>query len=961
MITILVVDDNAMTRKLVRFAFENQGMRVLEAADAAAALVTFAQEPLELVLQDLCLPDLDGFELVRRLRAMPGGAEVPILAFSGMLTAHDEVRVSAAGFDDLISKPVEPSRLVQIVRAHLPDKDRARVEPFGAGRLIIVADDDAVQRKLAAFKLEAAGFDVMLARDGAEALALARRTPPAAVLSDVLMPGIDGFALCAEMRRDAVLARIPLVLTTNSYVEPADRELALKAGAHGLVHRTPDLKDALAMLQQALLAQREFIEPSALSVAELEQEHKQRMMRQLERQVTLNAGINQRCALLSAEMAVLKGISEALASQGSTEDAVRRALAACFDAGGISLGALFQREGSSHKVMSFGFSEGGTEREVAGLWGELQLLEMVESQGAPVLLPGSEPAGQRLLERAGAASALLVPVPHCGVLLMLSKTTDLETNDRIAFAEAVAGQISQALAVTRAFARQEASERMAKERAALLRSILESIGDGVAVADRHGNFIQWNAAASELVKLGPWNAEFPTVGEGYGFYGEDQSTPLTPAQLPLVRAMEGESVQGMEMFVRHPGSSSGVWLSVSSCPWRDEGGQSHGGVAVFRDITGMKHTQSQLMVSDRMASVGMLAAGVAHEINNPLAALIANLDLCRTELASGGVEGVREMVNDAYEAAERVRMIVRDVKMFSRHEEPDAGSVDIDRVLESSLRMAGNELRHRAQLVRAFGPKMSVRGTESRLGQVFLNLLVNAAQAIPEGRAATNTVRVATRLISDEQLCVEISDTGPGIPPETLRHLFTPFFTTKPAGVGTGLGLAICQRIVSGFGGEIRVESEVGRGTTFRVLLSVVEAPREVPVVDRPKSEAKTRGSVLVVDDEELVGKALKRVLARQHDVVTVKSVDAAIELLRGGAKFDLIFSDLMMPEKSGIDLFKAIASLFPGQEERIVFVTGGAFTPTAKAFLSSVPNKWIDKPFQPEQLRAMVNERLSS
>ena len=609
--------------------------------------------------------------------------------------------------------------------------------------------------------------------------------------------------------------------------------------------------------------------------------------------------------------------------------------------------------------MSFGFSEGDTERELAGLWGELQLLELVERQGAPMRLPGTEPAGQRLLNRAGAASALLVPVPPCGVLLMLSKTTDLETSDRIAFAEAVAGQISQALAVTRAFARQEASERMAKERAALSRSILESIGDGVAVADRHGNFIQWNAAASELVKLGPWNAAFPTVGEGYGLYGEDKTTPLQPAQLPLVRALEGESVQGMEMFVRHPGSSDGVWLSVSSRPWRDEGGRSRGGVAVFRDVTAMKHTQAQRTVSDRMASVGMLAAGVAHEINNPLAALIANLDLCRTALSSGSVEGVRELVNDASEAAERVRLIIRDVKMFSRHEEPDGGSVDIDRVLESSLRMAGNELRHRAQLVRAFGPKISVRGTESRLGQVFLNLLVNAAQAIPEGRAATNTVRVATQLISDEQLCVEISDTGPGIPPETLRHLFTPFFTTPPAGVGTGLGLAICQHIVSGFGGEIRVESEVGKGTTFRVLLSVVEAQREVAVVDRPKSEAKTRGSVLVVDDEELVGKALNRVLAREHDVITVKSVDAALELLRGGARFDLIFSDLMMPEKSGIDLFKAVASLFPGQEERIVFVTGGAFTPTAKAFLSSVPNKWIDKPFQPEQLRAMVNERL--
>lgn len=967
--TILLVEDNAITRKLVRFALESQAMRVIEAPDGRSALRSFPDEPISLVLQDLCLPDLDGFELVRRLRALPGGADVPILAFSGMLTAHDEARVSAAGFDDLISKPVEPSRLVQIVRAHLPDEDRTPRERFGAGKRIIVADDDAVQRKWVAFKLQRVGFEVALADDGAEVLAQARRVTPDAVLSDVLMPRLDGFGLCTEMRNEPRLASVPVVLTTSSYVEAADRALALKAGARDLIHRTPDLGEVLGALRLALTS------PAAplvhTSVGELEHEHQQRMMRQLERQVTLNAGISQRCAVLSAEMAVLKGISEALASQGDLDDAVRQALAACFDAGGISQGALFLGEGAQRRVVSFGFPADGDEGELARLWGEPQLLDAVrEGRVTRVLPQAGDPAGQRLLERAGAVSALLTPVGHhqvsFGVLLMMSKASGLDSGDRLAFAEAVAAQISQALAVASAFAQKEASERVSSEQAALLRSILESIGDAVMVADQDGHFIQWNAAAAQMVAMGPRDAAFRTVGEGFGLYGGDRSTPLRTDQLPLVCAMRGESVDGVEMFVRHPGAPQGVWLSASGRPWRDEQGRARGGVAVFRDVTNEKNTQSQLMASDRLASVGMLAAGVAHEINNPLSAVVANLELCRTELAArtdaqegGELQGVREMIADAGEAADRVRQIVRDLRIFSRHEDATVGSVDIQRVLDSTLRMAGNEVRHRARVVKTYGPATSVKGTESRLGQVFLNLVVNAAQAIPEGNAEGNTIRVETRLVAPGRLAVEVIDTGPGMGAETLRNLFTPFFTTKAPGVGTGLGLAICQRIVTGYGGEIQVESQLGKGTTFRVLLEVAAASPGPLLQAAAQSAATRRGRVLLVDDEELVGKVVRRLLSGRHDVVAVTSANAALELLRGGAWFDVILSDLMMPQRTGIDFHRELALLRPGEETRIVFLTGGAFTEATRAFLDSVPNERIEKPFTLEQLQGLVEARV--
>ncbi|MFT3713147.1 MAG: response regulator [Archangium sp.] len=954
--TVLLVEDNPITRRLARFALESHGLKVLEAVDGAQARAAFEREAISLVLQDLCLPDVDGYELVTQLRALPRGSEVPILAFSGLISADDEGRLSAAGFDDHVSKPMEPHRLAQIVRAHLPEPDDApQVQAFGTGRRIIVADDDAVQRKLVAFKLEKLGFEVTSVDDGVQALAEARRKPPDAVLSDVLMPGLDGFGLVTELRRDPALARVPTVLTTNSYVEAADRELALKAGAHGLVHRTPDLREVIELLGTAIRGER-HVQPSA-PADELELEHTRRMMRQLERQVALNARVTQRAAMLSAEIAVLKGISEALASQTSVDEAVHQALSACFDASGVSLGALFLRDGANRRVVPFGFAKSEGEKVLKDLWGEPQLLDQVmEQQSTLVLGRGDDQEGKRVLARAGQLSGLLAPVRHdrvgSGALLMLSRNTALESEDRIAFAEAVAGQISQALAVASAFVQREASERIAKDQAAVLRSILESIGDAVVVVDKEGQFITWNAAAQGLVSMGARDGSFKSVTPEHAILSSDRVTPMPFEQLPLVRAMRGESVDGVEMFARYKGASDGVWLSANARPWRDESGQARGGVAVFRDVSKEKATQTQLMVSDRMASVGMLAAGVAHEINNPLAAVVANLAMLRAQFANDE-SGVRGLLDDAHEASERVREIVRDLKLFSRQQAETVGAVDIRHVLDSTTRMAWNEVRHRAQLHKEYDGPTQVRGVESRLGQVFLNLVMNAAQAIPEGNLAGHSITVRTRPHA-HGLAIEIIDTGAGMSAETQRNLFTPFFTTKPVGVGTGLGLTICQRIISGYGGEIQVESALGRGTTFRVILPLAgTAISNEPVSAKPLVPARAR--VLVVDDEALVGRMIKRILTAHHDVTVSQSVDDAVQVLLRGERFELVLSDLMMPQKTGIDLFHEVAAKWPGLEGRIVFMTGGAFTPTAREFLDSVPNGRINKPFMPDELTEQV------
>lgn len=382
-----------------------------------------------------------------------------------------------------------------------------------------------------------------------------------------------------------------------------------------------------------------------------------------------------------------------------------------------------------------------------------------------------------------------------------------------------------------------------------------------------------------------------------------------------------------------------------------------------------RRMQQQLLIADRMASVGTLAAGVAHEINNPLAAVVANLELMAKDISrlceeleiTEQFHDVIDELRDARDGADRLRHIVRDLKIFSRSaDEERRGPVNVKRVLESSLRMAWNEIRHRAVLVKEYGDVPPVEANDARLGQVFLNLIVNAAQAIREGQAEQNLIRVSTRMDeSSRRVVVEIRDTGCGIPADRLPRIFDAFFTTKPVGVGTGLGLSICHRIVTGLGGEIQVDSQVDNGTTFRVLLPATSFEEE-PVAPLPDvTPPPRRGKVLVIDDEPMIIKALERLLVAEHEVTLASTAGAARERILSGEHYDVILCDLMMPQMTGMDLHAELLQAAPEQASRMVFLTGGAFTPDARAFLDGVPNQRIEKPFDTQHLRSIINDRV--
>jgi signal transduction histidine kinase len=386
-----------------------------------------------------------------------------------------------------------------------------------------------------------------------------------------------------------------------------------------------------------------------------------------------------------------------------------------------------------------------------------------------------------------------------------------------------------------------------------------------------------------------------------------------------------------------------------------------------------RRLSEQLVISERMASAGMLAAGVAHEINTPLAVVMTNLefvtdllgqltpevralmvqrrehdaDPARAPTLEGRLQDLDGPLNDAREAVQRIRGIVRDVKLFARPQEEERGALDVRNVVESSIRMASTEIRHRARVTKEYGAVPLVDSNEARLGQILLNLLVNAAHAIPEGQADRNEIRIVTRTAPDGRAVIEVRDTGTGIPKAILPRIFDPFFTTKPVGVGTGLGLSLCHRMVSDLGGDIAVESEVGKGTVFRVTLLPALSARRTLAPALASGHVARRSRVLVLDDEVAFGRALERSLGRYHEVVMMTSSTEALARMVGGDRYDAILSDLMMPQMTGMDLYEELCRIAPDQAKKMIFLTGGVFTERAREFLDGLSNPCIEKPFE--------------
>jgi PAS domain S-box-containing protein len=379
-------------------------------------------------------------------------------------------------------------------------------------------------------------------------------------------------------------------------------------------------------------------------------------------------------------------------------------------------------------------------------------------------------------------------------------------------------------------------------------------------------------------------------------------------------------------------------------------------VAIARDLTERNRLEAQLLLADRMASVGTLAAGVAHEINNPLGYVLGNLSALMSGLAPEVLTpDLKQALADSVHGAKRVRDIVHDLQTFSRGDATKRNApVDVLRVMDVSIRMAHSAVRHRARLERDYRQVPAVEGTESRLGQVFLNLIVNAAQAMPERSADENEINV--RVTADgDHVVIEVRDNGAGMTDEVRKRIFDPFYTTKPIGEGTGLGLSICHSIVTSMNGAIEVESALGMGTTFRVRFPAAKAPARAETIEPPPVTSERREKVLVIDDEPMIGVMLRRLLAAHCDVLPITSPREALRRIGAQERFDAILCDLMMPRMSGIDFYAELSARSPEMARRTGFLTGGAVTAQARRFMEEHADVTLEKPVEMGRLRALI------
>ncbi|MCJ7515411.1 MAG: response regulator [Dehalococcoidia bacterium] len=381
----------------------------------------------------------------------------------------------------------------------------------------------------------------------------------------------------------------------------------------------------------------------------------------------------------------------------------------------------------------------------------------------------------------------------------------------------------------------------------------------------------------------------------------------------------------------------------------------------FRDITERKKTEQQALVNAKLASVGELVAGVAHEINNPLTGIIGYAQLLadRRDVP----QNVKEDLQKIYEESKRTVKIVQNLLRFARQYKPEKSLVDINELLERTLELEAYKMRtSNIELSTKLAADMPLMLADyNQLQQVILNIITNAQQATAETKRRCR-ITVTTETV-EEYVRISIADNGPGISPENMTKIFDPFFTTKPEGSGSGLGLSVCHGIITEHGGNIYAESTIGKGTTFIIELPIATGEQAVIKEKEPAKKKSRRprqkftGNILIVEDEPSIRAVLTRNLSVEgYQVQTVPDGKAALDKLAKNA-YDLIFTDLKMPGMSGRELYEAIKKKHPNSAEKVVFITGDVMTGDTTKFLTSTGRPYLVKPFYSKDVTDIIEK----
>jgi two-component system, cell cycle sensor histidine kinase and response regulator CckA len=494
-------------------------------------------------------------------------------------------------------------------------------------------------------------------------------------------------------------------------------------------------------------------------------------------------------------------------------------------------------------------------------------------------------------------------------------------------------------------ARRDRAERALEEEAAKFRTLVEGMPDALVI-HRGGRLLYANPAAQALLDL-------PLLATG-------GTGPLRARDVLLRGA--GDALRQLDL--QQAGKVLHLELHVFSLGL--DGGPAT--IALARDVSERRRLTERLALSDRLASIGTLAAGVAHEINNPLTYILSNLDFVEGELDTvsrddGDAEvpaamlgGLRDAIGDAKVGATRVQRIVQDMKKLARGEASERTLLDVRRPLEAAAKMVRTQLARKAELVLDLQAVPPVMAGESQLMQVFINLLTNAADAIaPDAPPERRQIVVRTRTTDGGMVEIAVRDSGGGIPLEVRDKIFDAFFTTKPVGVGTGLGLSISHTIITSMGGSLTCDTAPGDGTTMIVQLPVA---RPAARARGTSKNGDPGGRILVVDDDQAVADAAARLLGRELVAIETSPVKA-LARLRAGDRFDLILCDVRMPDMTGPELRAELVRSVPEQAASLVFMTG-ASEASEQAELEALGVPILEKPFDRRHLSEFVASQMA-
>lgn len=492
---VLIIEANEATRKLLSETLQKENYQVLEADDGTKALTMLQKFKPDIILQDLTLPDFDGIELNQRLREHAHGKDIPILAIAGFLNRIDEIQETYNGFNSFIVKPISPPHLLNVIKMFKPAI--ATAQSTGKGKRILIADDDPIQLKFLAFHLEKAGYEVTTAVNGKDALQQAEQNPPDAIISDVLMPELDGFDLCIQVRQSRKLGSIPIILVTNHYIEESDKKLAAQSGANAYISRTSDPIPMIRELSNVLKSESHLT--TTVSDANFKTEHISRLVHQLDLQIAANASLARQCAQQTAQLNLLNGIAEALTNKEDINHVLRDILASCLDTAGVSKGILYminRDDDNLYLRQHIGYSS-EQKKNLTDFFGNLDILTEMMDKRRILQLPSGDihsAISRDILNHSDVKSALIIPLVTMngcrGVLFLGYKTTGFSKEDLL-FAHTLGMHIIQAVSLAETFELLSISEMR-------YRTLMDCASCGILLHDNRGIIIEMNRHSEEI-------------------------------------------------------------------------------------------------------------------------------------------------------------------------------------------------------------------------------------------------------------------------------------------------------------------------------------------------------------------------------------------------------------------------------------------------------------------------------